>query len=890
MAMRRAIVAGAFLSIAVAIVLVSSAGADELLHWRSRPPLPDAEGFAGMAAGVSDGRLIAAGGANFPAGYPWQGGKKAWYDAILVLDAADGAWRRAEVRLPRTLAYAVCATFEDAVIVAGGETGPGGGTGIANGTPAAEYRADVLRLRYRDGKIAIEDLPPLPRAAAHQCGAIVGTTLYLAGGSASPDASAALDVFWALDLSKATKEMRWVKSPTWPGAARMQAVAGVQGGKFFLFGGLELAADDDGKPRRVEPYLRDAYCFTPSPRGTGIASGTKGMWQRIADLPREAAAAASPALASGAAHLTIVGGTSAAAQHFDPQSHPGWPRDALVYHAVTDRWVTVDDAVPVGASRVTVPATTWLGEYVMVSGERSPGRRSPDVFAVEVQPRRADFGWVNYTSLGLYLAAMIGVGVYFSRRNKTTDDFFRGGQHIPWWAAGLSIFATMLSSLTYMAVPATAFAEGWTLFINNAYIVLMPLVVFVFLPFYRQLDVTSVYEYLERRFNAAARLGGSLLFMLFQGGRIAVVLYLPSLALSTVTDFNVVTCILIMGTVSIVYTMMGGIEAVVWTDVVQTFVLVGGALLSLALVLTRLDGGVMQIVHTVDAADRFFEPVTWGVDVNVAAASVWVIVVGSIFSNLLPYTASQDVVQRYMTTKDEASAARAIWTNAAIAVPANALFFVIGSALLAFYSAHPERLDPTMKNDAVFPLFIARELPVGLAGIVMAGVFAAAQSTISSSLNSIAACYVTDFHRRLRPGTTDVACLRVARLVTVLVGVAGTSAALLLALANVQSAYYVFLEILSLFGGTLAGLFVLGIFSRRANGAGAVVGAVASMAAVAAAKAIWSPSFFVYAPLGMTVLFAVGYAASLVLPAAGNDLTGLTIYTRRGGSEAARSR
>jgi Na+/proline symporter len=234
-----------------------------------------------------------------------------------------------------------------------------------------------------------------------------------------------------------------------------------------------------------------------------------------------------------------------------------------------------------------------------------------------------------------------------------------------------------------------------------------------------------------------------------------------------------------------------------------------------------------------------------------------------------------------MTTRDRASAARAIWTNAAISLPANALFFAIGSALLAFYAAHPERLDPTMPNDAVFPLFIARELPVGLAGIVMAGVFAAAQSTISSSLNSIATCYVTDFHRRLRPASTDAACLRIARIVTVLVGIVGTAAALVLATANVRSVYNVFLEILSLFGGTLAGLFVLGIFSRRASGSGAVSGAVASMAAVVTAKVLWSPSFFVFAPLGMTVLVASGYVASFVVPSRPKDLTGLTIYTRR---------
>jgi SSS family transporter len=839
----------------------------DFLRWGTLPPLPDREGFAGMFAGVSGDALIAAGGANFPDGPPWEGGRKTWHDAVFVLESPAAAWRKAETRLPRTLGYGVSGTYGDRLIIAGGESGPAG----PGGTPTV--RAEVLALRWVGGRVEIEELPPLPTPAAHCCGTVLGSVLYVAGGVASADATAALGTFWALDLSVPRERMAWVELPAWPGPPRMQAVAAVQGGEFFLFGGIGMTADAEGKPKRVEPYLRDAYRYTPG------SDGTPGTWRRIADMPAARAAAPGPAMATGAAHIVLFGGTAEADQHLDRPTHPGFSRDVLIYHAVTDTWVVRPGATPEGSPRVTAPTVAWAGGTVIVGGERSPGRRSPAVYLVSAEPGKREFGWANYAALAAYLAGMVWLGWGFSGRSNSTDDYFRGGQRVPWWAAGLSIFATMLSSVTFMAVPAAAFVDGWRTFLANSYLLITPLVAWVYLPFYRRLNVTSAYEYLELRFNAPARLLGSLLFMAYQGGRIAVVLLLPALALATVTDLDVSACIALMGVISIVYTVVGGIEAVIWTDAVQAVVLVGGALLSLLLLLGHIDGGAAAMFATVQAEGRFFGTVDWTLDWRLVAASGWVIMLGSIFNNLLPYTAGQDVVQRYVTTPDAKAAERAIWTNAAVSLPANALFFLIGSALLAFYKARPERLDPTMANDAVFPLFIVRELPPGVAGFVIAGIFAAAQSTIASSLNSIATCYVTDFHRRLFPRADDRACLSAARRTTAVVGVAGTALALALAASGARTLYDVFLEILGLFGGTLSGLFALGIFTRRAHGAGALVGAAAGAGAVCWLKFASAASFFLFAPAGTVVTVAVGYGVSLMLPARPRDLSGLTIHT-----------
>ena len=513
----------------------------------------------------------------------------------------------------------------------------------------------------------------------------------------------------------------------------------------------------------------------------------------------------------------------------------------------------------------------------MPSGEVRPGTRSPDVWAFQASFRKAAFGWLNYGTLFAYLLAMVGIGFVCTKRNKSTNDFFRGGQRIPWWAAGLSIFATMLSSITFMAIPAASYTDGWNLFLANSYILIMPLVVFVFLPFYRRLNVTSAYEYLEQRFNLGTRLAGSLLFMLYQCGRIAIVLYLPALALATVSDFNVQVCILVMGVLCIVYTAVGGIEAVIWTDVTQALILMGGAMVSLVFLLTRVDGGLGEAVRLAATGKHFFETVNWNWDLTVASG--WVILLGSPFHNLCPYTASQDVVQRYVTTRDQTAAAGGIWLNALVAVPAQAVFFAIGTALFVFYRQHPARLEASLQNDAIFPFFIMSELPVGVAGLVVAGIFAAAQSTLASSMNSIATAYVTDFHRRLRPRLTDRSYLQVARVVTVLVGAAGTGVALVMASRDIRSIYSTFLEILGLLGGTLSGLFLLGIFSLRASGRGALAGAASSAAILLAVRITHPLNVYAYAPIGLIACVAIGWLVSLVWPAAPKALEELTIYT-----------
>jgi len=843
--------------VAVACLAAKFTAAEEprqtgrVLAWDTLPPLPDPVGFAGVYAGVSNDALIVAGGANFPQAPPWAGGEKVWHDSIFVLTDPDGVWQQVG-RLPRPLAYGVSLTTDDGVLCIGGGD-------------AIHHYADVFLLEWTGERINITELPPLPTPTAFMCGAMLDDTIYVAGGQDRPDSPNALKTFWSLDLSQT--DASWNELEPWPGPARMLAVAAVQDGAFFLLSGVDLVRTDDGPVKRE--YLRDAYRYRP---GDG--------WTRVADLARAAAAGPTPAVCLGQTHFLILGGDTGADAGKDLRdAHTGFSSEILAYHTITDTWVTAG-TLPKDADAglwppVTTTTTEWRGRIIVPSGESRPGIRTPQVLAADEVSRKSGFKPVDYIMLTVYLGALVWMGFYFARREKSTDDFFLAGRRVPWWAAGLSIFGTQLSAITFMSIPAKSFATDWTYFMTNmGILVVAPAVVFLFLPFYRRLNVTTAYEYLERRFNVGARLYGSAAFVLLQIGRMALVLWLPAIALSAVTGVNVYLCILLMGALATLYTALGGIEAVIWTDVLQVVVLAGGALLALATV-TIDTGGVLPVLSIAqsDAKLRTFL-LSW----DYTSPALYVVVLGYL-SYLAPYTADQAVVQRYLTTRDERQARRSVWTNAVLSVPATVIFFSLGTALFAFYKMHPERLNPSLQTDAIFPWFIAQQLPAGISGLVIAALFAAAMSTLDSSLNSVATAITTDFFRRFLPHVPDRSWLRLARWLTLLLGIVGTGAALFMATIDVASLWDQWMKILGLFGGGLAGLFLLGILTRRAHGTGALVGAVTSAVVLYLFQKYTHAHLFLYGTVGVTACVIVGYVASVVIPGERRYLEGLTLST-----------
>ncbi len=818
---------------------------EDLYRWEELPSIPDAVGLAAPFAGVHNGALIVGGGANFPEGMPWEGGEKVWHDEVYVLTEPDGEWRSG-FRLPRPLAYGISITTPEGVLCIGGDD-------------ATRFYRDVFLLTWEDGEIGVTEMPSLPAPAAYATGAMIGRTVYIAGGLSRPEREGPpLHTFWSLDLSN--PELGWEELEPWPGEPRFLSVAAVQGGSFYLLSGATMVEADGAWKRE---YLSDGYRYTPG----------KG-WSRIADLPRPAVAAPSPAPSLGAHHFGVIGGDDGSNMGFDPLSeHPGFTRETLVYHTVTDTW-SLRSEIPF-TSPVTVPTVNWQGKLVIPSGEVRPGVRSPSVWMGEPFRGRAQFGPLNYGVLVLYLMALVIIAMFFSRYQGNTREFFLGGQRIPWWAAGLSIFGTQLSAITFIAIPAQVYANDWTYILANLTIVLVaPLVVFCYLPFYRRLNITTAYEYLEQRFNLPVRLFGSAAFCFLQLGRMGIVLFIPAIALSAVTGINLFVAILSMGVLATLYTVVGGIKAVIWTDVLQVVVLMGGALLCLVLIAIGVNGGVPEIV-AMGAADGKFNTFNW--TWNAATAAVWVVLLGNFLANLVPYSADQTVVQRYLTTSSYRQAAKSIWTNAILTIPASLIFFSLGTALYVFYKSNPAMQNPHLASDAILPLFIAQMLPPGVAGLLIAAVFAAAMSSLDSSMNSVATTITTDY-RRLRSRVTESQALRLARWITLGLGIFGTGTALFLASFEILSLWDAYLTVLGLFGGSLAGLFVLAIFTRRANGNGALVGAVASAAILYWTQASTDLHFFLYAGVGIGSCFIVGYLASLVIPGPDKEILNLTVF------------
>jgi SSS family transporter len=472
---------------------------------------------------------------------------------------------------------------------------------------------------------------------------------------------------------------------------------------------------------------------------------------------------------------------------------------------------------------------------------------------------------------------MIGIGWYFSRRNKSTSDYFLAGGRIPWWAAGLSIYATMLSAITYLSQPALAFSYDWQAYLGYFTILLIvPLIITFYLPFFRRLNITTAYEYLEKRFNIVIRMFGSGSFVLFQLARMGIVVYLPALALSTVVGIDIYLAIVIMGILAIVYTVMGGIEAVIWTDVIQVIVLIGGLILGLIYIAVDI-GDVGYIFSTAyeDGKFQLFD-FRW----SFTEVVTWSLFLGTFALNFAPYTTDQAVVQRYLTTSSEKEARKSIWMNGIISIPAGLLIFLMGTFLYVYFRDNPQFLQVGMQNDGIFPLFIADHLPPGVAGLVIAGIYSAAMSSLDSSMHSVSTVITVDFYKRFSTKTTDSTTMKIARWVTVSVGILGTGVAAFMAAYPIASLFFFFQEIVGLFGSALAGVFMLGIFFKKANWVGTLIGAVLSVLSLVLVKYFTPLNFYIYPLIAIPVCVIGGYLASLLIPA-GEPPAANLVYSRK---------
>ena len=535
-------------------------------------------------------------------------------------------------------------------------------------------------------------------------------------------------------------------------------------------GAEELSAEQNGdfKIRRV--FSWEMTGGTGFGRAVGSAKDGRGV-------PLEPL----PDCAAGGSRLKAIGD-----QHLVLEDSAGRP--LAYYHTVTDRW-----------------------------------------FPAEGCGRERRFGAAAWTVLVAYFVLMALMAAYFARKEKSADDFFRGGQRIPWYVAGMSIFATMLSSVTFIALPAQVYLSDWRYVpMLVSLLVLAPLVIRRYLPFFRRLNVTCAYEYLEMRFNLGTRLFASVAFVVFMVSKIAVVLVLPAIVLNAMTGVSIDACVTVCGVATVIYCALGGFEAVVWSDFVQGLVLIGGTVVILMALIATTDGGVAGFLSLAYGHGKLR---VWDFRPLLTEPVLWVVLVAGLSQNLYYLTADQCVVQRYVSVKDERSAGRSIWFNGVVSVAVASLFFLLGSALWTHYRCHPELTDVTMaKPDGILPLFIVTELPGWLAGLVVAAIFAATVSTLSANISSSATAIVSDFVLRFRPKTSGRAQVRWGQGLVIAIGLVGLVAALALVRVETRSLFDNFQDFIAMLTSGLTGLFFVGVFLPRVKGLAALCGLIANYA------------------------------------------------------------
>lgn len=485
------------------------------------------------------------------------------------------------------------------------------------------------------------------------------------------------------------------------------------------------------------------------------------------------------------------------------------------------------------------------------------------------------FGTVNYIVLFTYLAAMLAVGVFLAFRQKTAEQYFLAGRQMPWLVVGMSMFASLTSAVTYMGVPARAYEENiGILFGVMVSPIVAPVIIFLFYPFYHRLKVTTSYEYILHRFGRGARFAVSSLFVLARLGWLATVIYAPALALSVATGIDIRLAICLIGLLATVYTALGGLSAVLWTDVIQYIILVAGAIWVAFSLINNVEGGIEKIITTASQSGRLD---VFNFKINpyqmtaVAAAVAW------FFVFLQDYGTDQITVQRLMAVKNYKGIAKAVIFNSISDVFIVSLLLFTGLGLLAYFQAFPEQLPANLSADKILPYYIMSKLPMGISGLIITAIFAAAMSSMDSGINSIATVITVDFIRPFRkkvlPEQHDI---KIARYLTFVLGLAATIAAFFASMLG--HIVEVWGTVLGLFAGPILAIFLLGMLTKRANFIGWLCGAVIAIPAI-----LWlkyeEVHWVYYFPISTVTSFAIGYLFSLTCHNK-QDKSQLTIWNK----------
>lgn len=509
--------------------------------------------------------------------------------------------------------------------------------------------------------------------------------------------------------------------------------------------------------------------------------------------------------------------------------------------------------------------------------------------------------WLDQGMLILYLVGMAGMGLYFARKNEDTEEYFLGGRSFSGWVIGLSMVGTAISSITFLSMPADAFKTTWLRFMPYA---LMPLAALIaatlVVPFFRRGRTTSAYEYLEDRFGPSVRVYGALTYVVAQILRISLVLYLVALMLHQLTGLDVSSCIALCGLFVGLYTVLGGIDAVIWTDVVQTLILTLGSLICLAIIVHALPGGFAQILEVANAHEKFslgsfvdgeMVPLSWGFDLGEKTGPFMLLMSASFF--LTEYTAAQHFVQRYCAARSLREARKSMLWSVCVAMPTWFFYMFLGTALFVLFQVFPDpeataMLDGTKRAEQIVPYFVLTQLPPGIAGLVISAALAAGMSSLDSSINAISTVGVVDIYRRhIAPEREDGHYLHVAWWIAAAASFAMIAGALLLVHAEGPTLQDISIKLTSLLGGGLLGIYLLGFLTRRGDARAVWCGIAATLGftlwTIGLVPGAAAPPFDTYytAFFGNLLMFIVGYVLGAVLPGRPAGLAGLTVWDRQ---------
>jgi solute:Na+ symporter, SSS family len=497
--------------------------------------------------------------------------------------------------------------------------------------------------------------------------------------------------------------------------------------------------------------------------------------------------------------------------------------------------------------------------------------------------------------LVLYLGGLFAMGLYFSGKNNSTEEYFLGGRRFRGWVIGLSLVGTSISSITFLAYPGDAYKTAWLRFLPN---LMLPVAVFIaaryFLPFLRGEKTTTAYEYLEFRFGPSIRIYGAIAFIIAQVIRVSLILYLVSLMMQEITGLDATLCILIAGVVVAVYTIIGGIDAVIWTDVIQTIVLLLGGIACLLVIITALPGGLPQIFEVAahDGKLAFAElrggnlvPVSWELSLHSKTASMMLII--GLISWLTEYSSNQNTVQRFCAARSRQEAVKAMYICALVSLPTWAFFMFLGSALYVFFQIFPatqasEILEGSRKAEEILPFFIVSYLPSGIVGLVVAAVLAAAMSSLDSSINAISTVSISDIYRRhINRNSDDAHYLRGAKIIATLTGLMMILGAIYLTHTQTRTLQDTAMILTSLLAGGLLSVYCIGFFTEAGDARHILVGIAGTMLFTAwtilsarslISDAIAFPFDLYYTGLlGNIIMFVLSFGLSLLLVSGKRD-------------------